>query len=316
MPSFNVVNYSLRPSKSIQRHIVFEGLRALQGAMGLSNQVYIGFGSIWFSDFVMAHKQLGISDMVSMEWHDVGFHRAKFNAPYATVAVKHGQSSELLPALIDDANYNTRPWVIWLDYDYPYLEAVQDDVRSVIENAPANTILLATVNGKASRYAQKFSDRPEKLRSLFGDVVPGDLKKEECKEDDDFGALVAKYALESMTGIAASGARPGGFVPAFRVAYQDQSPMITLGGVLPSPANAQVVTDAVNGAEWRSFPAKPIVVPHLTLREASILQAQLPKGVALTRNDVKALGFDLEDDQIEAFATYYREYPAFAQILA
>jgi hypothetical protein len=31
---------------------------------------------------------------------------------------------------------------------------------------------------------------------------------------------------------------------------------------------------------------------------------------------VRDLGFDLEVGQIEAFETYYRQYPAFAQIVA
>jgi hypothetical protein len=66
MPSFDAVNYSLRPSKSIQRQLVFAGVRALQDSLDPA-QVYVGFGSIWFTDFVMAHKMLRIDDMVSIE---------------------------------------------------------------------------------------------------------------------------------------------------------------------------------------------------------------------------------------------------------
>ena len=67
MASFDVVNYSLRPSKSIQRQIVFNGIRLLMERMKLECPVYIGFGSVWFSDFLVAHKMLGINDMRSME---------------------------------------------------------------------------------------------------------------------------------------------------------------------------------------------------------------------------------------------------------
>ena len=56
MPSFNVVNYSLRPSKSIQRQVVFEGVRNLQSRLDAEDQMYVGFGSIWFTDFILAHK--------------------------------------------------------------------------------------------------------------------------------------------------------------------------------------------------------------------------------------------------------------------
>jgi len=90
MPSFDAINYSLRPSKSIQRQIVFSGVRMLQANLDLERLAYIGFGSIWFTDFVLAHKLLGIDDMWSIECHDVGYRRALFNAPYATVHVEHG----------------------------------------------------------------------------------------------------------------------------------------------------------------------------------------------------------------------------------
>ena len=56
MDSFNIVNYSLRPSKSIQRQIIFDGVRTLQLNWAHDQAVYIGLGSVWFTDFIMAHK--------------------------------------------------------------------------------------------------------------------------------------------------------------------------------------------------------------------------------------------------------------------
>jgi len=41
----------------------------------------------------------------------------------------------------------------------------------------------------------------------------------------------------------------------------------------------------------------------------------LPRANPLSRAEVRALGFDLNEEQIEAFETYYRQYPAFAQIV-
>jgi hypothetical protein len=52
------------------------------------------------------------------------------------------------------------------------------------------------------------------------------------------------------------------------------------------------------------------------MREAAVLQSLLPCRTKLTRTDVQNLGFDLEDEQIEAFEIYYRQYPAFAQIVS
>jgi hypothetical protein len=126
---------------------------------------------------------------------------------------------------------------------------------------------------------------------------------------------LANLTLDYMRSIAADLARPGGFVSAFRIIYKDSTPMVTVGGVLPAKGAARIASDLVNEASWPGRPAKRITAPHLTMREAATLQAKLPSAVKLSRAVVQGLGFDLEDEQIEAFQTYYREYPAFAQIV-
>ena len=75
MPSFDAINYSLRPSKAIQRQLIFEGIRELHGQLLLSDSVYVGLGSVWFTDFVLAHEILNIKHMVSIEEDEIGFAR-------------------------------------------------------------------------------------------------------------------------------------------------------------------------------------------------------------------------------------------------
>jgi hypothetical protein len=314
MASFDVVNYSLRPSKSIQRQIIFDGVRILQSCLDLDQLVYIGFGSIWFTDFVMAHKMLGVQDMVSIEGDEIGYSRAVFNSPFATVRVFRGLSRTVIPVLYGDQKITGRPWMVWLDYDYAFDEDVKDDVRSIIENAPANSILLVTFNGNETKYGHA-PNRPERLRQLFGDVVPDDLPKSACM-DKAMQETLANLAMDLMQSVAAELARPGGFVPAFRAIYRDTTPMVTVGGLLPVRGAARIAADVVNGAEWRCRPVKPIEAPNLTIREAALLQSQLPRAEKLSREFVQSLGFDLEVEQIEAFEQYYRQYPSFAQIIA
>lgn len=314
MASFDVVNYSLRPSKSIQRQLVFEGILKLKGHLDLEQQVYVGFGSIWFTDFVLAHRMLGIDDMVSIEANDVGYRRAVFNSPYATVRVRHGFSSAVLPTLYADDVIRGRPWLVWLDYDYQFDETLKADIASIIENAPANSILLVTFNGRDIKYGDA-PDRPKRLRELFGAAVPDDLSKNACREDR-MQQTLADFARDFMQSTANDLARPGGFLPAFRIVYRDNAPMVTVGGVMPAKGAATTAAAVVNDQSWMCRPAKPIVAPHLTIREASVLQSRLPSTNPLDREAVRALGFDLEEDQLEAFETYYRQYPSFAQIVA
>src|ERR1035441_6315346 len=183
MPSFDAINYSLRPSKSIQRQLVFSGVRILQSHLHLERLAYIGLGSIWFTDFVLAHKVLGVDDMVSMEHHDIGYQRAVFNAPYATVRVEHGYSYDILPTLYKDARLSGRPWMVWLDYDYDLNESVRDDLRSLVENVPENSVVLTTFNGLDRKYGQRPADRPDRLKSLLGSAVPDDLAATACKDE-------------------------------------------------------------------------------------------------------------------------------------
>ena len=313
MASFDIVNYSLRPSKSIQRQIVFDGIRMLKSRLDLTDMVYIGFGSVWFTDFVMAHKLLDIEDMISMESDDIGYCRAVFNKPYATVKVRHGHSSQVLVDLYDDKSFRARPWVVWLDCDGHLDEALRDDIRSAIEKSPENTVFLVTFNGRESGYG-RVRERTARLRGLLGDVVPDEISKEQYK-GDSMQETLADLTIAFMKSIGAASARPGGFEPAFRAIYKDTSPMITVGGVMPSPGKSSIARSVVGDQAWKCRPADRIVAPLLTIREATTLQSLLPIADGLSRDLIRSKGFDLEDDQIQSFQKYYREYPTYAQIV-
>ena len=244
MSSLHYINYSLRPSKSIQRQMVFDGIRTLRSHLNINESIYVGFGSIWFADFVMAHKILDIDEMISMEKDEILYRRAVFNSPYASVKVHQGSSSDILPTLYEDETICERPWVIWLDYDSAFNETSIDDTRTAIESAPDDTICLVTFNGNESKYGRA-KDRPSRLRDLFGDVVPDDLCMSRC-DSTNMQNTLADLAADFMKSSAAGGARLGGFVPAFRMIYRDGAVMVTVGGVLPSSRDtARTVSDIV-----------------------------------------------------------------------
>lgn len=313
MASFDTVNYSLRPSKTIQRNLIFEAVRMLQAEMALEEMVYVGFGSIWFTDFQMAHRALNIRDMISIEGDEIGFHRAQFNKPYKTVEVLQGLSAEVLPQLLSKECLLRRPWLIWLDYDRALEESSVEDIRLIIENAPPNSIFLGTFSGSGGGYGN-VPQRADRIKTLLGRVVPDDLSKEDCKEEHLHQTLL-RLTGDFMATVAADSSRPGGFLKAFGVLYRDGTPMITAGGVLPAKGAVPAVRAIINREDWPGIVSDPIVAPHLTLKEASLLQSQLPSNAPLDRAAVQGLGFDLEEGQIRAFEKYYKYYPAFAQVL-
>lgn len=54
MRSTNVVNFSVRQNKVIERALVFDGLRRLLQHYPDTDLIYVGLGSIWFVDFDLA----------------------------------------------------------------------------------------------------------------------------------------------------------------------------------------------------------------------------------------------------------------------
>jgi ribulose bisphosphate carboxylase small subunit len=316
MASFDAVNYSLRPNKTIQRELVFDGLTCLRRIMPWNDVTYIGFGSIWFTDFVMAHKRLGIDSMISLESDPIGYLRAVYNQPFRTVQVLQGKSYDIIPKFYDDAEMMARPWIMWLDYDDILSEDAVQELRDAIERAPENSVLLTTVDASGKKYGNSPNEKTASLRRLLGDVVPDRLGKDALVEPDAFALTLARLLESFLASVALSCARPGGWVPAFRLSYRDKAAMATVGGVLTSSATGALCRTVVDAPGWNAKAQRAIVAPHLTLRELAVLQAQLPFPAALNRATVQALGFDLGEDQIQVFQAYYKYYPAFAQISA
>lgn len=314
MASFDSINYSVRPSKSVQRGLVFEGLRSIAEAIDLADAVYVGLGSMWFTDFVQAHKVLNIDDMVSIEANEIGFRRAVFNKAYRTIKVLEGRANQRLPDVANMNGYRSRPWVVWLDYDSALNEEIVEDMQWVITNVPPNSVILFTFSATQNAYGKPVH-RPERIRTLLGNVVPDGLTKDQC-EKDVLPLTLSMLAEEYLKAEAADSARPGGFIEAFRIPYVDSAAMVTVGGILPAKGAAPAATALIRRGDWGGLVEEVIEAPLMTLREMATLQAELPSLEELTRNRIQELGFDLQDQQVRSFQRYYKYLPSFAEIVA
>lgn len=65
--SFRRIDYSLRPAKHAERRMMCDVFRRLRPFGRVEDYMYVGFGSVWFSDFSLFHRALGIRDMLSIE---------------------------------------------------------------------------------------------------------------------------------------------------------------------------------------------------------------------------------------------------------
>ncbi|ABI66454.1 conserved hypothetical protein [Maricaulis maris MCS10] len=311
MATFDTVNYSLRPNKAIQRSIVFEIVRSTVAAMEVSNPVYIGFGSVWFTDFHIAHKALEIGDLVSIEADEIGYKRAKFNKPFKCIDVRHGWSCDVIPEIGADSRYGNRPWIVWLDYDDRLSEDSLQEIYDLTTILPHSSQLFVTFNAVPHKYG-KPRQIDENLRALFGDGYPDDVDRE-LLGADRLQRFLGQLTLDSLQSAAIANGRPGGFVPSCLLPYRDGAPMVTVGGCFPEPA-AREAAKAHMHNDRRGFPDLKIETPPLTLKESAALQASLPRTRPMTRGSLKRIGFDLKEEQIRSFQEFYRYYPHFAQL--
>lgn len=314
--STSFVDFSVRQNKAIERSIVFGCLQELTRKMELDNPIYVGFGSVWFVDFIQAHRHLAINTMISIESDEIIYARAKFNKPFRTVEIHHGLSTNVIPTLIRDENYAGRPWIVWLDYDSALDEDKLSELTYLVQVLPENSILLTTFTATSRYYGKKDSKREEFLRGILGDALidtpfpdAGSLKNVSVQMD-----VLSKSALNFLVAAGLQGGRTGGAYPAFRLMYQDGSPMVTVGVALPSGATASSVEELLKSGSWKGKINQPISTPPLTAREMNALQAALPAQFPITRENVREMGFDLLDDQIASFVRHYLEYPSFVQV--
>jgi len=312
--STNLVNFSVRQNKSIERQIVFDSLRELVVDLGVKELIYIGLGSVWFSDFILAHRDLGIEEMYSVEEDPIIYQRAKFNHPYRTVEIVKGSSERQIPRILRREGVRGRPCVVWIDYDKAMDQNRMEELKALVQALPDDSFLLTTCKATPRDYGASLKARAEQLQAIFGDSLDGEIEGLDLKNPDLVGRLLSNSINNKLASAASKCGRVGGFVKAFDIRYRDGSPMVTAGGVLPAKENRASASLLVKSAGWQGIVKDPIETPHLTAREIATLQAEMPRHKRLTRSRVRELGFDLEVAQIKSFQDHYRIFPRFAQV--
>ena len=115
MASYEFVNYRLRTAKGTERKMLCEVMRRLSVFGPVEQYSYVGFGSIYFTDFLLFHKVLGFQEMHSIEAEakpsedPLIQNRFEFNKPYSCVKIHYGRASERLP----DIEWKQKKAAVW-----------------------------------------------------------------------------------------------------------------------------------------------------------------------------------------------------------
>lgn len=312
--SFEKIDYSIRPAKHTERRMLSEVFRRLWPFQAISDYVYVGFGAVTFSDFILFHRSLGVREMISIEREKDSIDRVKENVPF-DIVIENRTSLEVLPELKWDKRH-----ILWLDYDDPLSPDMLLDSRIVATNAPSGTVLAVSFNCHRAKELDEAKDAGGEIEGLelFRDRFGRERIPDDTGEDDlygwPFGELGRKLIRNEIDSALAvrniDSADSMSFHEICEIEYQDGAKMTTLVGILVADSDAEkLFACSFNSLDFPKNEGAPIriSVPKLTIREIRYLERQLPlsAGVEIER------GYVPEGDA-QKFAELYRYLPNFA----
>ncbi len=316
MASFDYVNYSIRPNKSVERKLVFTNLLKIQKELEYKSYRYIGFGSLWFTDFVIAHKLLGIKSMISIESSPIGAARARFNQPLSCISVEEGDSSTLIPELNLDSNKS----IVWLDYDTSIDGPVLRDLEAMLPVMITNSIFIVTINAKTGSLPKKDENGidislKDSLKEIAGDYVPALLTKRNF-DRENYPKLLLEILSNAVESIILNSGKKERFFKLFEMTYKDGTPMISFGGIVADKEKIEKIQTLMTSENWDGIVNKPIQVPPLTIKEKISIDRFMPCDIPPTSEMIeRELGLNMEQEQIDAYHRYYLHYPMFGEFL-
>ena len=304
-PSYERINYALRPAKNMERKMIVETFSRLRGFYSLDSYRYIGFGSPYFADFSLVHRQLGIPELLCIERETDDAERFEFNRPFDCINLVFDNASAVLPAL----EWAERPSMIWLDYDDPMSSAILSDIDVVCASVATGSFLVVTVCNNVNDFGGMPDERLEGLRTAIGDKLPADVIPSDATPEK-FGALLwrvldseIRYILNAR-GAALRQSLKFEYDQILHFDYRDGARMLTLGGVIYQNGQrghfVQCDFESLPFRRWDSQVCK-IAPPPLTFKEIRALNAQLPG------DDVSLPGVPRR--QIRQYAEHYRYFP-------
>ena len=333
--SYRLIDYSLRPAKSIERKMLAEAFRRLTFFDHVSNYRYIGFGSTYFTDFILFHRTLGIRDMISIEERVTDKPRFEFNRPFNCIKMEYENSNTVLPRLDW-----SKEVIIWLDYDKGLGVQKLQDIACVCAKAVSGSVLIVTVNAHPidvlrNRDLETEEERQQFRMRKFVEGV-GESRASDFSSTDLKGWNLAKtyrkvilneveQTLADRNGLVSVEHKKMRYQPLFNFHYSDGPKMLTVGFILYAEEDVEKVNMCDFEDPGLDFirtgsDAYQIQVPRLTHRERRYLDKTLPliAGEDVEEGDSET---DVEEDvdigipprDIEHYIRLYRYFPNFAE---
>ncbi|ERI94639.1 hypothetical protein HMPREF1982_00776 [Clostridiales bacterium oral taxon 876 str. F0540] len=311
-----MINYNIRPSKSIERKMICETFRKIRRFGFPQSYRYIGFGAKYFTDFILFHKELGINDMISIEKNTDNRSRYEYNKPFGCIRLEFGKSTDVLPRLdwpIDKKS------IIWLDYDQKFQPFMLDDIKIALPKLVSGSIFIITCNRVIGNEISDIEndERLNYIKSLFGTRVPIDTKERDLVPKKSFSTIkkIIDNNIDEALYEINSGRDDEGklnYKQLFYFTYSDGAPMMTLGGILFEEADREKYDKCRFFEEFYICDGDTpfeIDIPILTYKEINALNSKLPTD---NIQDIAIPG--ISNNEIENYMKLYKYFPYYTEI--
>lgn len=324
-PSYERVDYRIRPAKSIERKMLCEAFVKLGRFCDLTEYGYVGFGSIFFSDFTLIHKSLGIKDFVSIEEREEDKKRFEFNCPYKFIKLVFGKSNDVLPNKVNWA----KKLILWLDYDYKLDESVFRDISIFLLKAKSGSVILLTIDVEPDDPKDEETGNPisryDKLVDRVGILkIPRGTEEKDLLDTEGFPRVCFEIIDNEINRIISIRNGVVGeddkleYKQLFNFLYKDGSAkMLTVGGIIYSQEDKEKIQKCnFEGLEFiksrRSDKPYKIDVPKLTFKEIFYLDKKLPINKSSVKKRKGDLAF-LSKKIVKNYSKIHRYFPSFVE---
>ncbi|MEW6444244.1 MAG: O-methyltransferase [bacterium] len=312
--SIDKVHFEFRPAKQVERRMLLEVFQNLMmHNYAISRYKYTGMGSKFFIDYILFHRYLGITRMLSVEISEKDAKRVSFNKPYGFIDVEIGDIRDFIPRLSPDLSH-----ILWLDYDGIITREIIDTVILASSQLSARSILLVTVDveppGLPGEGRRKYG--PASWRRYFmeeaEDYLPRSTRVTDFAKErlsDINGSIVDSAIRRGLRG------RDALFIPMFNFQYADGHAMLSVGGMIGTDSD-RVQLETLDRERLfylrRSITCDPyrITVPIITRRERLYLDREMP-----CKDNWCPRDFEMERADILMYREIYKYYPAYTEML-
>jgi len=306
------LSYDLRPAKQSERRMLLDILKSA-GDIGLpiSRYRYVGMGANRFYDFLLIHRYLGLTSMVSLEHDPKMLDRAEFNCPYDFIKVIGESAATFL-----GYDTYTDPTITWFDYDGGLSPQIVRDIVDLGVKTKVGDFAFVTVYGGPPRALEALNAEArlawlqDEMRAVSGLIVREDT------ETAEFPVAVHKV-LKAAFQNAFAARRDGKFQFLIQVEYSDSVPMVTVGGGFVADGQASALKSKIDHvmpflAKDKLYRIKSL---HLTERERVVFDRAVTKRSknSSERRLLKRLGF--KESEIKAYADLLRFVPRYVETI-